>query len=86
MTLMTGKDWPPDGKKGAYDETTQTSDETTQTSDEFEYQQGKPIKALIGIVLLVVLALVLSRLNPAPHETSSNPAVTTGQTTGSATR
>ncbi len=79
MTLMTGKDWPPDGKKGAYDE-------TTQTSDEFEYQQGKPIKALIGIVLLVVLALVLSRLNPAPHETSSNPAVTTGQTTGSATR
>lgn len=79
MTLMTGKDWPSDGKKGAYDE-------TTQTSDEFEYQQGKPIKALIGIVLLVVLALVLSRLNPAPHETSSNPAVTTGQTTGSATR
>ena len=79
MTLMSGHDWSSDGKKGAYEE-------TTQTSDEFEYQQGKPIKALIGIVLLVVLALVLSRLNPAPHETSSNPAVTTGQTTGSATR
>lgn len=79
MTLMSGNDWSSDGKKDTYDG-------PIQTSEDFEYQQGKPIKALIGIALLVVLALVLSRMNPAPHEASSNPAVTTGQTTGSATR
>lgn len=79
MTLMLGNDWSSDGKKGGYDE-------QVPTSEEFEHQQGKPIKALIGIALLVVLALVLSRMNPAPHETSSTPAITTGQTMGSANR
>jgi len=79
MALMSGNDWPSDGKKGGYDE-------PVQTSEEFEYQQGKPIKALIGVALLVVLALVLARMSPAPHEASNNPAVTTGQTTGSGAR
>ncbi|MDO8979990.1 MAG: hypothetical protein Q7V17_12245 [Afipia sp.] len=78
MTL-SANNWSSDSKEGGYDE-------PIQTSEEFEYQQGKPIKAIIGIALLVVLALVLSRMNPAPHAISNNPAVTTGQTTGSATR
>lgn len=78
MTLMSGNDWPSDGKKSAYDEPTGTS--------KFENQQGKPVKALIGIVLLVVFAVILARMNPVPHETASTPAWTTNQTTGSGTR
>ena len=54
MSRMSGSDWMSDGKKGVYDE-------PVQTSEEFEYQQGKPIKALIGIALLVVLAVALAR-------------------------
>jgi hypothetical protein len=61
--------------KSVYDEPVAT--------DGFENQQGKPVKALIGIALLVVLAVVLARMNPAPHETTSAPAWTTNQTTGS---
>lgn len=79
MSRMSGSDWMSDGKKGAYDE-------PVQTSEEFEYQQGKPIKALIGIALLVVLAVALARMNPAPHEVSNTPAITTGQTTGAGAR
>jgi hypothetical protein len=76
---MSGSDWMSDGKKGVYDE-------PAQTGEEFEYQQGKPIKALVGIALLVVLAVALARMNPAPHETSNTPGITTGQTTGTGTR
>lgn len=79
MALMSGNDWSSDGKKGGYDE-------PVQTSEEFEYQQGKPIKALIGVALLVILAVALARMSPAPHEVSNNPAMTTGQTTGSSGR
>ncbi|MES2602525.1 MAG: hypothetical protein V4602_17125 [Pseudomonadota bacterium] len=77
MTL-SANDWSSDSKKGGYDE-------PIQTSEEFD-QQGKPIKALIGVALLVVLALVLARMSPVPHEVSTNPAVTTGQTTGPSVR
>ena len=78
MTL-SANDWSSDGKKGVYDE-------PVKTSEQFEHQRGKPIKALIGVALLVVFALLLSRMNPASHEAFTSPAVTTGQTTGSATR
>lgn len=78
MTLMSGNDWSTDGKKSVYDEPAGTG--------EFENQKGKPIKALIGIALLVVFAVVLARMNPAPHETSSAPAWTTNQTTGSSSK
>jgi hypothetical protein len=77
MTL-SGNDWSSDGKKGGYDE-------PIQTSKESESQQGKPIKAVFGVALLVVLALILARMHPVPHDVS-NPAVTTGQTTGSSAR
>ncbi len=79
MAFTTGNDWSSEGKKGGYDE-------PIQTGEEFEYQQGKPVKALIGVALLVVLAVVLARMGPTPHEVSNTPAVTTGQTTGSSTR
>jgi hypothetical protein len=79
MALTSGNDWLSEGKKGAYDD-------PVQTSEEFEPQRGKPIKTLIGIALLVVFALVLSRMHPVPHDMSGNPAVTMGQTTGSAIR
>jgi len=41
---------------------------------------------LIGIALLVVLAVALARMNPTPHDVSNNPAITTGQTTGTSAR
>lgn len=42
-------------------------------------QQGKPVKAIVGVCLLVVLALILSRMNPVPHEITADPSMTTGQ-------
>ena len=79
MALMSGNDWSSDGKNGARQKPAGTG--------ELENQMGKPVKALIGIALLVVLAVVLSRMHPAPHEISSNPAMTTtGQTTTGSVR
>jgi hypothetical protein len=48
------------------------------TSNFEQRHEGKPIKTMIGVVLLIVLALVLSRMHPAPHEIS-DPSATTGQ-------
>ncbi|NGX99676.1 MAG: hypothetical protein G4V63_32160 [Candidatus Afipia apatlaquensis] len=79
MNRMSGSDWMSDGKKAVYDK-------PAQASEEFEYQQGKPVKALIGIALLAVLAVALARMHPAPHDVSNTPATTTGQTTGTSTR
>lgn len=76
---ISGDDWTTADKKRGYDE-------PAQTSDDFAHQRGKPIKAVIGVAVLVVLALVLSRMNPAPHEVSNTPAMTTGQTTGTSAR
>ncbi len=78
MALMSESDRTSGGQKNGYNEMIETS--------EFENQQSKPVKALIGIVLLVVLAVVLARMNPAPHETSIAPSWSTGQTTGSGAR
>lgn len=81
MALMSGNDWSSDvkNKNGVQDDPTGTS--------KFQNQQGKPVKALIGVALLVVLTLVLSRMHPAPHEISSDPdTTTTSQTTGAVIR
>jgi len=60
------------------------ADQPEQSADDFEFnQRGKPLKAMIGVAILVVLALVLSRMNPVSHEASAPPSITTGQTTGS---
>lgn len=48
---------------------------------EFEQRhEGKPIKAAIGVGLLVVLALILSHMHPVPHEIAADPS-TMGQIT-----
>ena len=75
MTLMSGSDWSSDRKKGVYDE--------PAGPDDLGNQQSKPVKALIGIALLVVFAVILARMNPAPHETSSASSWSTNQTIGS---
>lgn len=70
----------PDDKQDGYDE-------PASTSEDFELsQEGKPIKALIGVAVVVVLALVLSRMNPAPHEISNTPAATSGLATDADSR
>lgn len=79
MSRMSGSDWMSDGKQDGHDI-------PSHTGEKFEHQQGKPVKAIIGIALLVVLAIALARMNPAPHEVSNDPAITTGQTTGTGTR
>jgi len=55
-----------------------------RTTDDFEFNQsGKPIKAVIGVAILVILALVLSRMDPVSHEASAPSSITTAQTAGS---
>ena len=79
MTVMPENDWSAGGNKAG------VQDDATRL-DDFKNQQGKPVKALIGIALLVVFAVVLARMNPVPHESTSAPAWTTGQSTGSGSR
>ncbi|MGD9840014.1 MAG: hypothetical protein AB7F72_12575 [Afipia sp.] len=79
MTVMPENDWSAGGNKA------DVRDDPTRL-DGFKNQQGKPVKALIGIALLVLFAVVLARMNPVPHESASAPAWTTGQSTGSGAR
>ena len=56
-------------------------DSSVSASEQFELaQRGKPIKAMIGVALLVVVAVLLSRMHPVPHVVP-DPSVTSGQTT-----
>ncbi|MGL5168620.1 MAG: hypothetical protein ACRC9K_22290 [Afipia sp.] len=72
MTRTPETGWMPDSEKSGHD---------TPPGEDFDInQQGKPMKTVIGVALLVVLALVLSRMHPAPHEIA-DPSVTTGQVT-----
>lgn len=61
-------------------------DSPPETASDFDRRhEGKSVKAVIGVVLLVVLALVLSRMHPVPHEIP-DPSVTTGQASGASIR
>jgi hypothetical protein len=76
---MSKTSWMPDSEKSGHDT-------PSYSGEDFDInQQGKPVKAVIGVALLVVLALVLSRMHPVPHEIT-DPSVTTGQTTGTIAR
>ncbi len=75
MTRISETGWIPDSEKSGHGT-------PVESGKDFDLnQQGKPMKAVIGVALLVVLALILSRMNPVPHEIS-DPSVTTGQATG----
>lgn len=79
MTRTSETGWTPDSEKSGHDT-------PSYSGKDFDVnQQGKPVKAVIGVAVLVVLALILSRMNPVPHE-MSDPSVTTGQTTGTIAR
>lgn len=73
MTRLSGSSWTPNREREGYDDPAQATDDVGYN------QQNKPVKAVIGIAALVVLALVLSRMNPAPHDAANAPAITTGQ-------
>jgi hypothetical protein len=79
MTRTSESSWTPDGEKRGHNTPLHSSEDFDSN------QRSKPMKAIIGVVLLVVLALILSRMNPAPHEIS-DPSVTTGQATGTDAR
>ncbi|MCF2524064.1 hypothetical protein [Bradyrhizobium sp. G127] len=66
--------WMPDSER-------RDANSSLSQSDFDSRQQGKPAKTVIGIGLLVVLALVLSQMHPAPHDVPEN-SITTGQATG----
>ena len=70
-----------------------TLDKTHARIEDFDYQQrAKPLKALIGVGILIAVVLALWGLNPERSTTTTKPgaAITTdmnrapGQTTGEA--
>ncbi len=74
MTHTSDTGWMPDSENRRRD--------MASSNAEFDRtQQSKPMKAIIGIAVLVVLALILSRMNPVPHEITADPSETFGQTT-----
>lgn len=75
---MSESNWTSVNEKGGYDA-------PGRSNGEIEYsQRDKPIKAVIGIAVLVVLALAFSLMNPAARDVSHAPVTTTGETTGAA--
>jgi len=79
MTRTSETGWMPESEKRGHDTPVNSGEDIGLN------QRGKPVKTVIGVVLLVVLALALSRMHPVPHE-MSDPSVTTGQTTGTIAR
>ena len=78
MARLWETDRTPESKKQSGQLTEQLS---AAASERFDLtQQGKPAKTVIGVVLLVALALALSRMHPVPHEIS-DPSANLGQTT-----
>ena len=71
MTRVPESNWLSDLDRGDVN--------TSDRSENFgPNNQGKPLKAVIGVAILVVFALVLSHMNPVPHDVPSS-QVTTGQ-------
>ena len=57
----------------------QSGDMPCQPDNDFRSRQsGKPMKTVIGVGLLAVVALVLSLMHPVPHDIPDGPSWTTG--------
>lgn len=79
MTRTSETGWMPERENRGHDTPVNSGEDIGLN------QRGKPVKTVIGVVLLVVLALALSRMHPVPHEIS-DPSGTAGQVTGTNTR
>lgn len=80
MTHVSGSSWRPERENGG-------TGAPIKAREDFDHnQRGKPIKAVIGVALLVILALALSRMHPVPHDAANPPSITTGQATGTDAR
>lgn len=73
MTHIAGDGWISDKAKN-----TDVDDPQSSSKDFHHKQQGKTMKAAIGIAILVVVALVLSWVHPVSH--SSSPSIITTET------
>ncbi len=64
-----GNRWASDKNKRGYAD-------APDIYENFEFsQRNKPLKAMIGVALLVALALILARMHPVPHEIPAPPSI-----------
>ncbi|MEH2514152.1 hypothetical protein V1291_005506 [Nitrobacteraceae bacterium AZCC 1564] len=71
MALISGNKWASDKDKRGYRD-------APDIYENFEFsQRNKPLKAMIGVALLVAIALILARMNPVPHEIPNPPSIST---------
>lgn len=71
MALISGNRWASDKDKRGYAD-------APDVYEDFHFtQRNKPLKAVIGVALLVALALILARMHPAPHVIQSPPSYST---------
>lgn len=69
MTTFSGNDW------GSHSESKYSS-ASPQTTDEFEFnQRGKPMKAIIGLAVLVAFAVALAFFKPASDNMAKAPSL-----------
>jgi hypothetical protein len=69
MALISGNRWASDKNKRGYAD-------APDIYENFEFsQRNKPLKAMIGVALLVALALILARMHPVPHEIPAPPSI-----------
>ncbi len=69
MALISGNRWASDKNNRGY------ADAPDIYEDFHLTQRNKPLKAIIGVALLVALALILARMHPAPHEIQNPPSI-----------
>lgn len=71
MALISGNRWASDKDKRGYAD-------APDIYETFEFsQRNKPLKAVIGVALLVTLALVLAQMHPVPHQIQNPPSIWT---------
>ena len=74
MSRTSENEWTPDDHR--------SGEAAFQPARDFELRQrGKPLKTVIGVGILAIIALVLTLMHPVPHDVPDVPAWTTGQAT-----